>query len=559
MGRSAVLKGIHQKSELFLCPFFGEAQHGEHLLLQGAVVDTDRPATNFHAVDHHVIGIGPHCPRIRIEQGDILRFGRGERVMFREVAVQFLVLLQEGEVHHPEAFVVVFVSQSEARSHLQAQFGELFLCFLRLPRQHQDQVSRFGVALFGPLFQGLFVVELIHRRLECSVPVVAEVYESFGTNLWPFHEVGQLVQLFARIGGTPFGTDGTHIFGGVEHHKVVPRGQLLHFGEGHPEARIRLVRPVEAHGIGVADAGKVRDLDSLYCFEEMLCEPFKGIQHILLFHERHFAVNLRELRLAVGPQVLVAKTLHDLEVSVETRYHQQLFEELGRLWQGVELALVHARGDNEVACPFGRGADQHRRLHLQESPLVEVSSSLERHPVTQLQVLAHHVASQVQVSVFHPQLVASVRFRFDGEGRCLGCIQYSQFGDDDFDVAGRDVRILAGAFLHGSRDLYHPLAAQFVSLFAKLVIHLLVERQLCDAIAVSQVDERHAAHLPDFGYPAGQGHLSVCIGQPQFAARTVSIHMISVYFAFLVVQMYIILALYGCLHKKRQEDLRLSE
>ena len=53
--------------------------------------------------------------------------------------------------------------------------------------------------------------------------------------------------------------------------------------------------------------------------------------------ERHFQVQLRELRLAVGPQVLVAEAAGDLHVAVVAGDHQDLLVKLRRLRQGVEL------------------------------------------------------------------------------------------------------------------------------------------------------------------------------------------------------------------------------
>ena len=67
------------------------------------------------------------------------------------------------------------------------------------------------------------------------------------------------------------------------------------------------------------------------------------LEHEFLRRERDLDVHLRELGLAVGPQVLVAEALHDLEVAVEARDHQDLLEDLRRLRQRVELAR-RARG-----------------------------------------------------------------------------------------------------------------------------------------------------------------------------------------------------------------------
>ena len=64
------------------------------------------------------------------------------------------------------------------------------------------------------------------------------------------------------------------------------------------------------------------------------------LEDVLLLDERHLEVDLRELRLAVGAQVLVAEAARDLEVALEAGHHQQLLELLRRLRQRVELAAV---------------------------------------------------------------------------------------------------------------------------------------------------------------------------------------------------------------------------
>ena len=88
--------------------------------------------------------------------------------------------------------------------------------------------------------------------------------------------------------------------------------------------------------------------------------------------ERHFQVELRELRLPVGPQVFVAKAAGDLHVAVVAGDHQNLLVQLRRLRQRVERAVVHAAGHQVVAGPFGRAAAEHRRFDVDEAVLVEV-------------------------------------------------------------------------------------------------------------------------------------------------------------------------------------------
>ena len=83
--------------------------------------------------------------------------------------------------------------------------------------------------------------------------------------------------------------------------------------------------------------------------------------------ERRLDVDLGELRLPVGAQVLVAEAARDLEVAVEARHHQQLLVDLRRLRQRVELARVHAARHEIVARALGRRLGEDRRLDLEEA------------------------------------------------------------------------------------------------------------------------------------------------------------------------------------------------
>ena len=83
-------------------------------------------------------------------------------------------------------------------------------------------------------------------------------------------------------------------------------------------------------------------------------------------------VQLREFRLAVGAQVLVAEAAHDLVVAVEAGHHQQLLEDLRRLRQREELAGVRAARHQVIARAFRRRLGEHRRLDVDEAVLIHV-------------------------------------------------------------------------------------------------------------------------------------------------------------------------------------------
>ena len=60
--------------------------------------------------------------------------------------------------------------------------------------------------------------------------------------------------------------------------------------------------------------------------------------HVVGIGEAHLGVELHELELAIGAQVLVAQTARDLVVAIEAADHQQLLEQLRALRERVERA-----------------------------------------------------------------------------------------------------------------------------------------------------------------------------------------------------------------------------
>ena len=90
-------------------------------------------------------------------------------------------------------------------------------------------------------------------------------------------------------------------------------------------------------------------------------------EHLVLGHEAGLGVELHELVLAVGPQVLVPQAAGDLVVAVDAAHHQQLLEQLGRLRQRVEAARHLAGRHQELAGALRRRRHQHRRLDLDEA------------------------------------------------------------------------------------------------------------------------------------------------------------------------------------------------
>src|SRR4029077_8784165 len=95
-------------------------------------------------------------------------------------------------------------------------------------------------------------------------------------------------------------------------------------------------------------------------------EPLVELDYIVPVDERHLDIELGEVGLAVGAQVLVAKAAGDLVVALEAGDHQQLLEELRRLGQRVEGALLEAARHEEVARALGGRAGEDRGLDVEE-------------------------------------------------------------------------------------------------------------------------------------------------------------------------------------------------
>ena len=95
------------------------------------------------------------------------------------------------------------------------------------------------------------------------------------------------------------------------------------------------------------------------------------LDDVVLVDEAHLDVELGELRLPVGAEVLVPVAAGDLEVPLHAGHHQQLLEQLRALRQRVPGAGREPRGHEEVARALGRRAGQRRRLDLEEAALEE--------------------------------------------------------------------------------------------------------------------------------------------------------------------------------------------
>ncbi len=248
-------------------------------------------------------------------------------------------------------------------------------------------------------------------------------------------------------------------------------------------------------------------------------ELLHELQDVVLLDEAHLQVELRELRLPVRAQVLVAVAAGDLEVALESGHHQQLLELLRRLRQGVEAARVDAAGHQVVARTLRRRVGQHGRLDLDELAVRQELSDVGDDPVAHDDVVVQPLAPEVQVAVLEPRRLADLRVLVDVEGRRLGGVEHGGLGGAHLDGAGGHLVVLGAlaAPLHRPAHLQHVLAARLAGDGVGSGL-LRVEDHLHDAAGVSQVDEDEAAVVAAAVHPAGQCHVLALVFGAQVAA-----------------------------------------
>ena len=117
--------------------------------------------------------------------------------------------------------------------------------------------------------------------------------------------------------------------------------------------------------------------------------PLQHVEHLLALDERHLEVELAELELAVGAEILVAPAGGDLVVAVDPADHAELLEDLRRLGEREEAPRLQAHGEEEVARAFGCALRHAGRPDVDEAEVVHRPPDGRDHRVREPQVALH--------------------------------------------------------------------------------------------------------------------------------------------------------------------------
>ena len=254
------------------------------------------------------------------------------------------------------------------------------------------------------------------------------------------------------------------------------------------------------------------------------------VEHVLALGESHLEVELAELELPVGAEILVAPARCDLVVAVEPADHAELLEDLRRLREREELAGLKSDRYEEVASAFGRAAGHARRPDVDEALGIHRTAHRSDRGVLKAEVPLHAAAAQVEPAVLDPQRLVDVLL-VDLERQRRRAREDRQAVDLDLDLTGRQVRV--DGFCCPRDDLpfglEHELVADLPGRECRVGSALGVHDELKLSGVVAQIDEDETAVVAAGVRPPGDRDPLSDVVASEFAAIEVApAHVVSV-------------------------------
>ena len=272
--------------------------------------------------------------------------------------------------------------------------------------------------------RGAHIVRLQFRNRRARLRIQPNRGQS--SRALPPHDLRQVLKLPPTVSRAAGRDNSPHHAAGFSKRRREDRDAAIAHDAGnirnlHAESQVRLVGAEALHRLLIRHARK-RGCHSLVRrgrVGEARVQFLHQIEDVGLLDETHLEVQLSELRLTIGPQVLIPETSRDLEIAFDARHHQQLLELLRRLRERVEMAGVDARWHKIVSCTLRRALHQHGRLDFQEVAGIEEIADILHDLVPQRKVRRHPLSPQIEVAITEPQRLIDVRFLIDVERRRL--------------------------------------------------------------------------------------------------------------------------------------------
>ena len=283
-------------------------------------------------------------------------------------------VLQKRELGNPQKLKVVFLQKVLLPCQLQTEIAQHVPHYLVLVSGKEKEISCFAVHGSCQVMQLLFGHKFGEGRLVRAVLQNSQIGQPFGSKA--LGKLHQSVNLLAGHAALALGIDSPDtsalVQGVFEHGKLTVSHHGGHVFQLHAKAQVRLVGAKAVHGLLPRHPGDGHG--NLY-IHQLLKQPLEqtliDIDHIVHIHKGQLHVDLGKLRLAVRPKILIPVASGQLEVTVIAGAHQQLFEQLGGLGQGVEGARVYPAGHQIVSGSLRRALYKGRSLNLQKAFLCQ--------------------------------------------------------------------------------------------------------------------------------------------------------------------------------------------
>ncbi len=252
---------------------------------------------------------------------------------------------------------------------------------------------------------------------------------------------------------------------------------------------------------------------------------FVDAHDVVGIDERGLDIDLGELGLAIGAQILVAEAARDLVVAVHAGNHQQLLEQLRRLRQREEVPRLGPARHQIVARAFRCGAGQDRGFDVEEAEIVERRTHRAGDLRAQLHVALHARLAQFDVAIAQARGIAHRLGFVELQRRRLGGVENFQRRGVDLDLARGEVLVhrALGARAHPAGHLDHVFAAQALGRGKGFGL-VGIEHDLDQPAAIAQIHEDHPAVVAAPVHPAADGDFAVDCSGGDFAAVVGSHH-----------------------------------
>ena len=488
-------------------------------------MDTHTTAAGLKAVHDKVVGARTGCQRIGLDLGDVGLGRQGEGLVLGSISLAVLVPVEQREVDDPQE-VVTLALDLERVGHVRTHAAQDLVGEQARASGEHHKVAGLDVHALAQSSHLLVREELDDGAVDGAVLAEGDPGQALGAKRGS--HAGEFIDLGTGPGAGTLGVDGLDdgallVRGGREDLELGVGEHIGQVDQVHAVAGIGLVGAIGVHGLPVVHATQRRGHLDTHAAEGIGQDLLERAHDVVLIHEGHLDIDLGELGLTVGAQVLVAEALGNLVVALDATDHEQLLQELRGLRQGVEVAQLDAAGDDEVASALGRGLEQGGRLDLHELTVVQRLANSEGKVGAQLEVGHHLGTTEVQIAIAQTGVLAGLDAVLNLERRGDGSVEHLGVVGQNLDLAGRELGVggLLATGAHDAVDLDGPLGTHGLGNLKGIAVGVLgVEGELRDALAVAKVAEDKAAVVAATAHPTGEGDLFAHVLAAKLAAGT---------------------------------------